>query len=91
MKNKRRYRAAYQDRFHNSVLSLGSILLANSSGASKQQRERMCLLEGVPVCSMTLRQLRDSVQNMQFHWVKCHAAETMQPNIREAVDALFHR
>jgi hypothetical protein len=40
---------------------------------------------------MTLRQLRDSVQNMQLRWVEMRAAETMQPQITEAVDALFHR
>lgn len=56
-------------------------------------RNKMCLpeLEKVPVRCMTLRQLRGSVQNMQFHWVGCRAAEAMQPQIREAVDALFHR
>jgi hypothetical protein len=40
---------------------------------------------------MTLRQLRDSVQNMQLRWVEMRVAETMQPQIMEAVDALFHR
>ena len=44
-----------------------------------------------PVRDMTLRQLRETVQNLQFRWVKTRAAETMQPSINNAVHALFHR
>jgi hypothetical protein len=51
----------------------------------------MCVFDDVAVNKMTLRQLRDCVQNFQFHWVRVSAAETMQPQLQEAVDALFHR
>ncbi len=53
-------------------------------------RSRLCLFDSTPVHSMTLRQLRDSVQNLQLNWVEMKVAETMQPQITEAVDALFH-
>lgn len=121
-----RYRAAYQDRFHESSLSLSGILCsglnstaaaASSHGASnssfyyssssnrnsaasnsqdhvskeQSRRSRLCLFDNVPVKNLTLRQLRDSVQNLQMHWVQLCVAESMQPEAMEAVDALLHR
>ncbi len=109
-----RYRAAYQERFHQSNESLISYLCsglqdqpagvriyssqsnggaANTSDAQKerQRRSRLCLFDTTPVRDMTLRQLRDSVQNLQLNWVPLSVAETMQPQAMEAVDALFHR
>jgi hypothetical protein len=66
---------------------------ANTSEAQKemQRRSRLCLFDTTPVRDMTLRQLRDSVQNLQVNWVSLSVAETMQPQAMEAVDALFHR
>lgn len=79
-----RFRAAYQDLHHASDKCLGDFL----DDASKK---RLCLFDGVPVRSMSLRQLRDSVDNLQVEWFRMRLAETMQPRINDAVDALFHR
>jgi hypothetical protein len=49
------------------------------------------LFDGKPVKDFSLRQLRDSVQNLQMQWVPLQVVETMQPQAMEAVDALFHR
>ncbi len=54
-------------------------------------RIQMCAIDNVPVNEMTLRQLRECVQSFQYHWVRRSAAETMQPELQEAVDAMFHR
>ena len=101
-----RYRAAFQERFHQSTLSLSGILCSRfnqtTTGSAatarmqefakeRMQRARLCLFDNVPVKNMTLRQLRDSVQNLQMQWVPMQIAETMQPEAMEAVDALFHR
>ncbi len=80
-----RFRAAYQDVHHASNKCLGDLLLDEPS------RKRLCLFQGVPVRSMSLRQLRDSVDNLQVEWFRMRLAETMQPRINDAVDALFHR
>ena len=49
------------------------------------------MFENKAVKDLTLRQLRDSVQNLQMQWIPLQVAETMQPQAMEAVDALFHR
>jgi hypothetical protein len=69
------------------------MLLGRSGGGSADPaaRQRLCVLERMPVKSMTLRQLKDTVHNLQVEWVRQSVPETMQPDINEAVDALFHR
>ena len=111
-----RYRAAYQDRFHQSDLTLHQILcegllspslqerqqqlisaaMTKESAATalqqeRQRRNRLCLFDQIPVRALTLRQLRDTIQNIQLQWVPLQVAETMQPQIMEAIDALMHR
>jgi hypothetical protein len=51
----------------------------------------MCVVAGVPMKDLTLRQLLDSVKNIQHEWIPQRVAETMQPQIASVVDALFHR
>lgn len=57
----------------------------------KKQRASLTFLGHVPAKDLTLRQLRDTVQNLQQQWVGLCIPETMQPGIVTAVDALFHR
>lgn len=50
------------------------------------------MFEKTAVKDLTLRQLRDAVQNMQFHWNTLKVVETMpHAEINNVVDALFHR
>jgi hypothetical protein len=56
-----------------------------------QARRRMCVVAGVPMKDLTLRQLLDSVKNIQHEWIPQRVAETMQQQIVSVVDALFHR
>lgn len=114
-----RYRAAFQERYHESGKTIRELLVGNltvsqgsqargnnhgfmsltatmtgaCAGSDHNMRERgkMCIFDTVSVRDMSLRQLRDTVQNFQFHWVKVGAVETMQPHLLDAVDALFHR
>ena len=66
-----RYRAAFQHRFSKSSKSLKDMLLPSPQPAAPQGKapaspvQRLWLFDNVPVKSMTLRQLRDSVQNLQ--------------------------
>jgi hypothetical protein len=124
-----RFRAAFQDRFHESsdtveiLLTKGWIprstdartcqtrqaALSSSSSPSfnhrssaqpvsspdgteeMNARKRLCVVHGVPVREMTLRQLQSSIHNIQHEWVALKVPETMHPQIWGTVDALFHR
>ena len=85
-----RYRAAFQDRFHQSSHSLAD-LMAQVSQAPPSARQRLGMFDRTAVKALSLRQLRDAVQNLQLEWNRLRVAETMQPQIGEVVDALFHR
>jgi hypothetical protein len=89
-----RFRAAYQDVHHASSSTLETILMPpgkHLNDAAKSRLRRMALFDHIPVNKLTLRQLRDSLENMQVQWVKERISETMQPRINDAVDAIFHR
>jgi len=87
-----RYRAAFQERFHTSTMTLAD-MISRVPGASPAAKQRLGgMFEKAAVKDLTLRQLRDATQNMQFHWNQLRVVETMQqPEITEVVDALFHR
>lgn len=102
-----RFRAAYQDVHHQSDKCLGDFFKTvckepahairhghggrGEDDANSRVARRLCLFDGVPVRKMSLRQLRDSVDNLQVEWFRMRIAEGMQPRINDAVDALFHR
>ena len=66
--------------------------MASVPGASAAARQRLGMFDQTAVSSLSLRQLREAVQNLQFHWNRLRVAETMQqPQITGVVDALFHR
>lgn len=66
-------------------------MMASVPGAPAGARHKLGMFEETAVNCLSLRQLRDAVQNLQFHWVGLSVPETMQPQIVGVVDALFHR
>ena len=86
-----RYRAAFQDRFSQSTSTLSS-MMGSVPGATEAAKQRLGMFEKTPIKDLSLRQLRDAVQNMQLYWNSLRVVETMQqPEITSVVDALFHR
>lgn len=82
-----RYRGAMQSRYHCTQSLLLDYLCA---GRIPTERERkMCLFAKVPVSGYTLRQLRDTIHNMQVEWEQCDAV--CMPGIMATVDCCFHR
>jgi hypothetical protein len=91
-----RYRAAKQQRFHvgRSTLSLfckGVPTNTTSVADDKDgvQKSMLDVHHTTPVNMYTLKQLRDTVQNMQQVWNPYNCVE--MPGITEAVDACLHR
>lgn len=80
-----RYRGAMQSEFHGSQCTLVDFLGVPSTATES----RLCLFAQRPVAEYTLRELRDSVQNLQVHWVQCQAVRLQ--GIMKAVDSCFHR
>lgn len=76
-----RYRAIYQVQYQKSERTLLDIL-----GSSRDAR--LCLFDA-PVANYSLRQLRDTLQNIQLNWVLCDC--TSIPNMKDAVNAIMHR
>lgn len=78
-----RYRATRQKNIGNSNASLPQILQQ-----SQKANNRLWLFDS-PVRRYTLRQLTDSLQNLQIQWNRW--ALFSVPKMQDAVDTLFHR
>lgn len=86
-----RYRAQRQSRFAHSTASMAQILRLSKDASSRAAT--MCLFDG-PVSRYTLRQLSDALQNILLQWNQrglLLLLDTTGMQIRDAVDALFHR
>lgn len=87
-----RYRAIYQHGFYSDRTlidyqcnGLEGSIPTNVSNDFKT----LCLYPDRPVSSYTLRELRDTIQNIQVHWVDRDAPGVC--NICIVLDSLFHR
>lgn len=82
-----RYKGKMQNAPQGTLLQLlfPKIPQANLTEHARQ----LCLFESVQVSDYTLRQLLDTVQNLQVQWNKVNVFTC--PGVQEAVDALMHR
>jgi hypothetical protein len=76
-----RYRAIYQVRYSTSSNTLVDFLGDEGVG--------MLSLLDIAVKAYNLRELRDTIQNIQLKWVDCHCISI--PTMKNVVNALFHR
>lgn len=81
-----RYRASRQG--SNNATLAHILQQGQKAGKSHNNNNRLWLFDG-PVSRYTLRQLTDSLQNLQIQW--SHWALFAVPKMQDAVDALFHR
>jgi hypothetical protein len=79
-----RYRVIYHPLDNALGGTVTQILDGDSSGVSA----RLCLFD-THVATYNLRQLRDSVQNLQVSWIDCGCASMV--HMEQVVDALMHR
>ena len=86
-----RYRGAMQRRFHaNMTITLEDYLKVGYDEEDMPHSAigKVCMYD-IPVCSYSLRELRDTIQNIQVVWTE--ADMCCMPNVMEAVNACFHR
>ena len=55
------------------------------------QAKQLCLFDNVAIKFYTLRQLLDTLENLQIQWTRNREHILMLETMEEAVDALFHR
>lgn len=87
-----RYRACMRKQPPHAGSNLLEIFSSSSASANKMMppvSKQLCLFDNVAVSSYTLRQLTDSLQNIQMKWFRY--CIFMLPSAQEAVDALMHR
>lgn len=81
-----RYCAVRASTEGHASMCMPDLLMSLGSMASQ---DRLCLFPRVPVADYSLRQLRDTVQNLQFVWDDTQAVD--HPGMRSALDACFQR